>query len=144
MQYTQDADDSYLIDGRGHTDDSIQVDSSFYALAKYRPIKNFFYHAGKIAPWYGKPLLKTLKGVCDQANRNWPSIYMGDVRSIDNFRTDTYDPNVYSWNTDYFCLWLAHGLDAYVQAKINNGEYNLEARTGRPLVRYLFDICVIY
>ena len=124
-------------------------------MVGYQPIKEFFRFAWLLEKKpnpYRRQLLVELDRTCTLADRTWYQKYLTSV-AWDQAFTDTvlfrdlkYSAdvtNLRSWNVDLFCVCLSHGLDTYVHKEIQRARYKPELRTGRPLLRFLFDQCTV-
>lgn len=116
----------------------------------YGPIRKFFYYIWiprKSPNCYGRRLLAELDRICTLASKTWYTPYLDcALRAYGDDANELLDhKDVKSWNIDLFCLCLFHGswLDVYVQEEIENSCYSLEKRTGRPILRFFFDSCLI-
>ncbi|CZR62148.1 uncharacterized protein PAC_12045 [Phialocephala subalpina] len=109
----------------------------------FRPIEEFFLYAwfpANSPRSYQRRLLSELDQVCSLAYKDWHSAYLESA--LEDFDGET--PVTVSsdcWNTDIFCLCLAHGLYTYVREEIGVYGYKPEDRTGRPLLHFFFDLC---
>ncbi|KAN0102725.1 hypothetical protein V8E51_011038 [Hyaloscypha variabilis] len=125
-----------------YTEDDNNYESQF---SGFRPIEAFFIHAwfpAESPGSYQRRLLAELDRVCSLAYKSWHSFYLETARVCYGERGESdVRASTDCWNTDIFCLCLAYGLDTYVKDKIEGYTYNLEERTGRPLLHFFFDLC---
>lgn len=109
----------------------------------FRPIEAFFLYAwfpANSSRSYQRRLLAELDRVCSLADKNWHSFYLESALE-DSYGMNPVTVSPDCWNTDIFCLSLAHGLDTYVKEEIEAYSYKLEERTGRTLLHFFFDVC---
>ena len=93
--------------------------------------------------------LSELNRICTLADQNWHSTYLKSSLPLEDkdygalVARLTNVSDVASWSVDLLCLGLANGLDLLVQEQIKDPAFDLRKRSGRPLLCFAFDRCIL-
>jgi hypothetical protein len=122
-----------------YTEKDNYYDSQFSGFGPIEVFFNVAWFPVESPGSYQRRLLAELDRICSLADKSWHSFYLESALVC--YGESPVRVSSKCWNTDIFCLCLAYGLNTYVKEEIESYTHNLEERTGRPLLHFLFDLC---